>query len=62
MSNDSLIVTVEDLADSPITDVAADEDATFLYEGKKGKHLRLVQISKADVRQYATLLGHGGVA
>lgn len=27
-----------------------------------GKHLRLVQISKADVRQYATLLGHGGVA
>ena len=27
-----------------------------------GKHLRLVQISKADVRQYAALLGRGGVA
>ena len=27
-----------------------------------GKHLRLVQIAKADVRQYAALLGRGGVA
>jgi transposase len=26
-----------------------------------GHHLRLVQISKADVHQYGTLLGHGGV-
>ena len=27
-----------------------------------GQHLRLVQIAKADVRQYAALLGRGGVA
>lgn len=47
MSNNTSVTIVADLEESPVTEEAADEDATFQYEGQKGKQLNWPLVKEA---------------